>query len=163
LAQLIADGRFREDLFYRLNEIGVPVPPLRNRLGDAPLLAKYFLNRFAAEFKRPVQAFTPDAIRAIDEHPWRGNVRELENRVKRATIMASGRLIGIEDLELTAPSESNAPSLDLRQARLRAEAQVLRQALAQAGSNISEAARLLAISRPTLYDLMRQHGIGADP
>jgi two-component system, NtrC family, response regulator len=163
LAQLIADGRFREDLFYRLNEIGVPVPPLRNRLGDAPLLAKYFLNRFAAEFKRPVQAFTPDAIRAIDEHPWRGNVRELENRVKRATIMASGRLIGIEDLELTAPSESNAPSLDLRQARLRAEAQVLRQALAQAGSNISEAARLLAISRPTLYDLMRQHGVGADP
>jgi two-component system NtrC family response regulator len=161
LTQLISDGRFREDLFYRINEIGVQVPPLRNRVGDSSLLAKYFLHRYAAEYKRAVRAFTPEALRAIDEHPWRGNVRELENRVKRATIMASTSLIGIEDLELQAPSEaSSLPSLDLRQARLRAEAQVLRQALAQAASNVSEAARLLGVSRPTLYDLMRQHEIG---
>jgi two-component system, NtrC family, response regulator len=161
LTQLIFEGRFREDLFYRINEIGVQVPPLRNRVGDSSLLAKFFLHRYAAEFKRTVHAFTPEALRAIDEHRWRGNVRELENRVKRATIMAATSLIGVQDLELEAPSEaSSPPSLDLRQARLRAEAQVLRKALAQAGSNVSEAARLLGVSRPTLYDLMRQHEIG---
>jgi two-component system NtrC family response regulator len=98
LAQLITDGRFREDLFYRINEVGVQVPPLRERVGDARLLANYFLNRFAAEFNRPVRAFTPGALLAIATHPWRGNVRELENRVKRATIMASNSIIGAEDL-----------------------------------------------------------------
>jgi two-component system NtrC family response regulator len=161
LTQLITEGRFREDLYYRINEIGVQVPPLRSRTGDAPLLAKYFLNRFAAEFKRPVRAFTPDALQAIDENAWRGNVRELENRIKRATIMASGPLVGVEDLELEKPVRPNRSTLDLRQARLRAEAEVLRQAFALAGANVSEAARLLGVSRPTLYDLMRQHGLAA--
>src|SRR3954471_19955271 len=163
LTELIAEGRFREDLYYRINEIGVQVPALRNRIGDPALLAKYFLNRFAAEFKRPVKAFPPESLQAIDEAPWRGNVRELENRVKRATIMAAGPLVGIEDLELEAPTtgQANKTSLDLRQARLRAEAEVLREAMQQAGSNISEAARLLGVSRPTLYDLMRQHRVGA--
>ena len=161
LTQLIADGRFREDLFYRINEIGVQVPPLRDRVGDARLLAKHFLNRFTTEYGRPVRAFTPDALKAIEEHPWRGNVRELENRVKRAIIMATSSVVGLEDLELPPSSETNEPeSLDLREARLRAEAQVLRKALAQAGSNVSEAARLLGVSRPTLYDLMRQHALG---
>jgi two-component system NtrC family response regulator len=161
LTQLIADGRFREDLFYRINEVGVQVPPLRDRLGDATLLAKYFLNRFAAKYHRPVRAFTPDALRAIEQHPWRGNVRELENRVKRAAIMAGSSVIGLQDLELARSTEEKpAQSLDLREARLRAEAQVLRQALAQSGSNVSEAARLLGVSRPTLYDLMRQHALG---
>ncbi len=120
LTQLIADGRFREDLFYRINEVGVQVPPLRERIGDAPLLANYFLKRFAVEFNRPVRAFTPAALLAIAINPWPGNVRELENRVKRATIMASGSLIGAEDLELDGASEPT-PSLDLREARLRAE------------------------------------------
>ena len=161
LAQLIADGRFREDLFYRINEVAVQVPPLRERVGDAPVLANYFLKRFAREFDRPVQAFTRNALAAIATHPWRGNVRELENRVKRATIMASSPVIGAEDLDLGEASDP-AASLDLREARLRAEAAVLRQALAQAGSNVSQAARLLGISRPTLYDLMRQHGLGVD-
>jgi two-component system NtrC family response regulator len=162
LTQLIADGRFREDLFYRINEVGVQVPALRDRIGDSCLLAKYFLNRFAAELKRPVRGFTPEALKAIDGYPWRGNVRELENRVKRAVIMASSPIIGLEDLELSPSSEPESPaSLDLRQARLRAEAEVLRKALAQAGANVSEAARLLGVSRPTLYDLMRQHEIGA--
>jgi two-component system NtrC family response regulator len=160
LTQLIADGRFREDLFYRINEVGVQVPPLRGRMGDARLLAKHFLNRFATEYGRPVRAFTPDALKAIEDHVWRGNVRELENRVKRATIMATSPVIGLEDLELPPSSDHKpAQSLDLREARLRAEAQVIRQALAQAGSNVSEAARLLGVSRPTLYDLMRQHAL----
>jgi len=101
------------------------------------------------------------ALLAIETHPWRGNVRELEHRVKRATIMAASSIIGAEDLELDEASDPKA-SLDLRDARLRAEAQVLRQALLQTGSNVSQAAKLLGISRPTLYDLMRQHGLGVD-
>src|SRR5438045_8229087 len=93
LTQLIADGRFREDLFYRINEVGVQVPALRDRRGDARLLAKYFLNRFAAEYGRPVRAFSPDALTAIEQHPWRGNVRELEKRVRRATNMAGSQIL----------------------------------------------------------------------
>jgi two-component system, NtrC family, response regulator len=163
LTQLIADGRFREDLFYRINEAGVRVPPLRERAGDAAVLATFFLKRFAAEFDRPVRAFTPEALQAIEGHPWQGNVRELENRVKRATIMASGTIVGLDDLEFDGGGSSEPKgSLDLREARLSAEARVLRQALAQTGSNVSQAAKLLGISRPTLYDLMRQHGLGVD-
>ena len=161
LTQLIDDGQFREDLFYRINEVAVNVPPLRERTGDAALLASYFLKRFAAEFDRPVHTLSPEALLAIETHPWRGNVRELEHRVKRAIIMATGSIIGTADLELGAGAEPKS-SLDLREARLRAEAQVLRQALAQTGSNVSQAAKLLGISRPTLYDLMRQHGFAAD-
>ena len=158
LTQLIADGRFREDLFYRINEVSVRVPPLRERSGDASLLANYFLKRFAEEFGRPVRAFSSEALRAIETYPWRGNVRELENRVKRATIMASDRVVGIADLEFEGETE-NTRSLDLREARFEAEERVLRQALSLAGANISQAAKLLGISRPTLYDLMRQHGV----
>jgi two-component system, NtrC family, response regulator len=156
LAQLISEGRFREDLFYRINEVEVRVPALRERNGDAVLLANYFLNRFAAEFERPVRSISAEGLVAIESHPWRGNVRELENRVKRAVIMASGDIVGAEDLQLESRPEATR-SLDLREARLRAEALVLRQALSESGSNISQAAKLLGISRPTLYDLMRQH------
>jgi two-component system, NtrC family, response regulator len=162
LAQLIADGRFREDLFYRINEAAVHIPALRDRAGDAGLLASYFLKRFAAEFGRPVRAFTPEALQAIENHTWRGNVRELESRVKRATIMASGAVIATEDLDLGV-TQNSTQSLDLREARLHAEARVLRQALAMTGSNVSQAAKLLGVSRPTLYDLMRQHGLGVEP
>jgi two-component system, NtrC family, response regulator len=161
LTQLITEGRFREDLFYRINEVAVHVPPLRERLGDPPLLANYFLKQFAAEFRRPVRSFSREALAAIEANPWRGNVRELENRVKRATIMASGAVVRAEDLELDGVAEPNR-SLDLRAARHHAEVTVLRQALAQTGSNVSEAAKLLGISRPTFYDLMRQHGLDAN-
>ena len=161
LAQLIAEGRFREDLFYRLNEVAVHVPPLRDRPGDPALLANYFLKRFASEYGRPVRSFSPGALSAIEANPWRGNVRELENRVKRATIMASGAFVRPEDLDLDDDVGSEI-SLDLRAARHLAEATVLRQALARTGSNVSEAAKLLGISRPTLYDLMRQHGLEAN-
>jgi two-component system, NtrC family, response regulator len=161
LPQLISEGRFREDLYYRINEVAVYVPPLRERVGDACLLANYFLKRFAAEFARSARAFSPEALGAIAAQSWRGNVRELENRVKRATIMASGPIVGAADLELNAPSEPKS-SLSLREARFEAEARVLRQALAQTGSNVSQAAKLLGVSRPTLYDLMRQHGLAAD-
>jgi two-component system, NtrC family, response regulator len=158
LTQLIAEGRFREDLFYRIHEVGVQVPPLRERVGDATLLASYFLRRFAADFKRPVHGFSPGALAAIEAYPWRGNVRELENRIKRAIIMASGLTIGTVDLELQDVAEPQL-SLDLREARLRAERMVLQQALIYSKSNMSQAAKLLGVSRPTLYDLIRQHGL----
>jgi two-component system, NtrC family, response regulator len=161
LTQLIADGRFREDLFYRINEVAVRVPPLRERSGDASLLANYFLKRFAEEFGRPLRAFSSEALQAIETYPWRGNVRELENRIKRAVIMASEGVVGIADLEL-GDREEHVRSLDLREARFEAEERVLRQALSLAGANISQAAKLLGISRPTLYDLMRQHGVEVD-
>lgn len=161
LPQLVSEGRFREDLYYRINEVAVHVPPLRERVGDACLLANYFLKRFAAGFSRPARAFSPEALGAIAAQNWRGNVRELENRVKRAAIMASGPIVSADDLELNAPSEPKSP-LSLREARFEAEARVLSQALAQTGSNISQAARLLGVSRPTLYDLMKQHGLDAD-
>ena len=161
LDQLMSEGRFREDLFYRLNEVTIRVPPLRERAGDAVVLASFFLRRFASEYARPVRGFASPALAAIKDHPWPGNVRELENRVKRAVVMADGALLSAADLGLSA-SEEEPPSLGLRAARARAEREVLQLALAQAGSNLSKAAKLLGISRPTLYDLMQQHQIGLD-
>ena len=161
LDRLMAEGRFREDLYYRLNEVTVRVPPLRERLGDVAVLASCFLRRFASEYRRPVRGFASAALAAIKDHPWPGNVRELENRVKRAVVMADGPLLSAADLGLSAPGEE-PQSLGIRAARARAEREVLQLALAQAGSNLSKAAKLLGISRPTLYDLMQQHQIGLD-
>jgi two-component system NtrC family response regulator len=161
LDRLMAEGRFREDLYYRLNEVTVRVPPLRERLGDVVVLASCFLRRFAAEYGRPVRGFASAALAAINDHPWPGNVRELENRVKRAVVMAEGPFLSAADLGLSA-SGAEPQSLGIRAARARAEREVLQLALAQAGSNLSKAAKLLGISRPTLYDLMQQHQIGLD-
>jgi two-component system NtrC family response regulator len=161
LDRLMAESRFREDLYYRLNEVAVRVPPLRERLGDPVFLASFFLRRFAAEYARPVRGFAPTALTAIKDYPWPGNVRELENRVKRAVVMAEEPLLSATDLGLSASAE-NSPSLGIRAARARAEREVLQLALAQAGSNLSKAAKLLGISRPTLYDLMQHHQIGLD-
>jgi two-component system NtrC family response regulator len=161
LDRAMAEGRFREDLYYRLNEMTVRVPPLRERLGDAVVLASFFLRRFASEYGRPVRGFAPAALAAIKDHPWPGNVRELENRIKRAAVMSDGPLLSAADLEFLTPAEE-PQSLGLRAARARAEREVLQLALAQAGSNLSKAAKLLGISRPTLYDLMQQHQIGLD-
>jgi len=159
---MITQGRFREDLYYRLNEVTVQIPPLRERAGDAIALAGFFLSRFAAEYGRLPRGFSATALAALKDHPWPGNVRELENRVKRAVVMSDGPLLSAADLGLAAPGE-DAPSLTIRDARARAEREVLQLALAQAGSNLSKAAKLLGISRPTLYDLMQQHRIGLDP
>jgi two-component system, NtrC family, response regulator len=161
LDRMISDGRFREDLYYRLNEVTVRVPPLRERFGDAVVLASFFLRRFASEYGRPVRGFSSAALSAIKDHPWPGNVRELENRVKRAMVMAEASLLSAADLGLSAAGEE-PQSLGIRAARARAEREVLQLALAQAGSNLSKAAKLLGISRPTLYDLMQQHQIGLD-
>ena len=159
LEAMIADGRFREDLFYRLAEIVVRIPGLAERPGDATLLAKVFLGRFAAEMNPAVKGFAPAALAAIDGWGWPGNVRELENRIKRAVIMADGKLIGAADLDLAQPEEDGQSPLNLKTAREETDRKVIRHALARSEGNISSTARLLGISRPTLYDLLKQYDL----
>ncbi len=157
----IGDGRFREDLFYRLNSVSVRIPPLRDRSGDPALLARYFLHRFNREFGRNLRGFTDAATAAIALHSWPGNVRELENRMKRAVVMSETRMIDAADLELQ-PGEvgdGDGMNLDLRTARMRAEREVIQLALAKSNGTLSTAAKLLGISRPTLYGLIDSHGL----
>jgi len=161
LEAMIAEGRFREDLFYRLAEIVVKIPSLAERPGDAALLAKAFLGRFAREMNPAVKGFAPDALAAIDAWHWPGNVRELENRVKRAVIMTEGKLVGAGDLDLAEPDEDEAQVLNLKAAREVADRKVIRHALARSEGNISSTAKLLGISRPTLYDLLKQYDLHA--
>ena len=159
LEGMIGEGTFREDLFYRLAEIVVKIPTLAERPGDAVLLAKHFLTRFAAEMNPQVKGFAPDALAAIDGWNWPGNVRELENRVKRAVIMADGKLISAEDLDLDDGEEGDELALNLKQAREAADRKMIRQAMARSQGNISMTAKLLGISRPTLYDLLKQYDL----
>ena len=161
LEAMIADGRFREDLFYRLAEIVVKIPSLAARPGDATLLAKAFLARFAREMNPQVKGFSADALAAIDSWGWPGNVRELENRVKRAVIMADSKLVGAADLDLAEPEEGETQVLNLKCARESADRRVIRHALARSEGNISNTAKLLGISRPTLYDLLKQYDMHA--
>ncbi|HEX7328821.1 MAG TPA: PEP-CTERM-box response regulator transcription factor [Casimicrobiaceae bacterium] len=158
LKEHIADGRFREDLYYRLAEIVVEVPPLRKREGDAALLAHAFVRKYAAEQRRGAMSLRPDAVAAIAAHSWPGNVRELENAVKRAVIMADGTGIGAADVGLAA-ADDDAEALNLRQVRDAAERNALVRVLARVDGNLSRAAELLGVSRPTLYDLMRRFGL----
>ena len=151
-------GTFRSDLLYRLNAVSVRIPPLRERTGDALLLARYFLSRFNRELNRDLRGFTAAASGAINAHGWPGNVRELENRLNRAVVMADGRLIDAPDLELV-PAQDQVPDFDLRAARLRAERDVVQRALAHSNMRLSTAAKLLGVSRPTLYGLLDQHGL----
>jgi two-component system NtrC family response regulator len=158
LPDMIKSGSFREDLYYRLAEIVVRIPTLAERHGDAALLAKHFLNRFAKEMNPQVKGFSSGALAAIDAWGWPGNVRELENRMKRAVIMADGKLITPEDLDLSGPEDEELP-VNLKAAREEADRRLIRQALARTENNISSAAKLLGISRPTLYDLLKQYGM----
>lgn len=160
LKQLTSEGRFREDLFYRLAEIVVNIPPLRARVGDAALLAHAFTKRFSQEQNRRNLTLSEDALRAIEAHHWPGNIRELENCLKRATIMADGSQVTAEDLGLpAAASEQAEPSFDLRTVRDEAEKKAVIAALARVNGNVLKAAELLGVSRPTLYDLMHRLGL----
>lgn len=161
LEEKIGQGIFRGDLFYRMNAITVRIPPLRERGGDIMLLANFFLNRFNQEFGRDIRGFSEHAVQALTNHEWPGNVRELENRLKRAVVMADRKTIDAADLELTPP-EAELPDLDLRAARLRAEREVLMEALARSNNTLAIAARMLGVSRPTLYGLMEAHGLATD-
>ncbi|MEJ0015027.1 MAG: PEP-CTERM-box response regulator transcription factor [Acetobacteraceae bacterium] len=162
LEERVNEGSFRSDLFYRMNAVTIRIPPLRERGGDAVLLANYFLARFNREFGRNIRGFTEAANAALSAHAWPGNVRELENRMKRSVVMAERRMIDASDLEL-APATHAVLPLDLRAARMRAEREVLQLALARANGTLSVAAKLLGISRPTLYGLMEVHGIEIEP
>jgi two-component system NtrC family response regulator len=159
LKSLITDGRFREDLYYRLAEIVVTIPPLRARSGDAVLLAHAFVRRFAEEQNRSGLSLRDDALRAIEAHAWPGNVRELENCIKRAVIMADGNQISADDLGLANGQANEKAALDLRHARDDAERRVIITALARADGNVVKAAELLGVSRPTLYDMMYRFGL----
>ena len=162
LEAMIAAGTFREDLYYRLAEIVVRIPSLAERHGDAPLLAKHFLARFAREMNPQIKGFAPGALAAIAQWPWPGNIRELENRMKRAVIMAEGKYVSAEDLDLAGPGQDSLP-VNLKSAREEADRRAIRKALAQTDNNISSAAKLLGISRPTLYDLLKQYGLQPQP
>jgi two-component system NtrC family response regulator len=159
---MTADGRFREDLYYRLAEIVVKIPSLAERAGDAALLARHFATRFARELNPAVQALSPDAIAAIDAYAWPGNVRELENRIKRAVIMADGKSVTAADLDLPSSATGEEPAaINLRAAREVADRRAIRHAMSRTDNNISGAAKLLGISRPTLYDLLKQYRLQA--
>ena len=157
LKDAMAEGEFRNDLYYRLSEITINIPPVRKRAGCRILLAKHLLNRAASQQGRQVKGFTEEAHDAIDAYDWPGNVREMENRIKAAVIMAESKFVTPLDLGLSAPDENR--SLNLRDIRQRAETEAIDQALIRAGGNVSRAASLLGITRPTLYDLMRKCGI----
>jgi len=161
LEAMIGEGSFREDLYYRLAEIVVKIPSLADRPGDATLLAKVFLKRFADEMSLKVRGFSPDALAAIDAWNWPGNVRELENRVKRAVIMADEKLVSAADLDLQDPDAEMINALNLKSAREVSDRKIIRHALARSEGNISNTAKMLGISRPTLYDLLKQYDLHA--
>ncbi|MBC9034183.1 PEP-CTERM-box response regulator transcription factor [Sphingomonas sp. JC676] len=154
---MVAEQRFREDLYYRLAEIVIRIPSLAERPGDAGLLARHFLKKYAATMNTGARSFAADALAAIDAWGWPGNVRELENRVKRAVIMADGKAVTAADLDLE--SIADPVPINLKAAREIADRKAIRHALARAEGNISGTARLLGISRPTLYDLMKSYDL----
>ncbi len=156
LEAMVRDGSFREDLFYRICEMTVNIPPLRNRLGDKVLLARHFKLQFAKEHGQNVTGFTPDAIAAIENYAWPGNIREMENKIKRAVIMADGKYVTREDLGL---AEAGELSLNLRHVRQEAERGAILRALSMTDNNISAAAKLLGVTRPTFYDLIKKYDV----
>jgi len=156
LEVMVAEGGFREDLWYRLAEMVVRLPTLAERAGDAVLLARHFLRCHAPSINPQVKGLAPDAADAIAAARWPGNVRELENRVKRAIIMAEGKALTAEDLDLGG---GDAQALNLRSVRETADRKAIGEALARADGNISQTARMLGISRPTLYDLLKAYGL----
>jgi two-component system NtrC family response regulator len=159
---MIAEGSFREDLYYRLAEIVITIPSLVERPGDAGLLARHFVTRFAQSMNPVVKGLSPDALTAVDRWSWPGNVRELENRMKRAVIMAEGRLVTAADLDLpreTTEDDAGSNVINLKAVREVADRTAIRRAISRTEGNISNAAKLLGVSRPTLYDLLKHYGM----
>ncbi|VAW58717.1 Response regulatory protein [hydrothermal vent metagenome] len=162
LEDKISKQEFREDLYYRINEIPIKIPPLKDREGDTLLLSRAFLDQMNIDQGKKIKGFTKDALRALEAHDWPGNVRELKNRIKRAVIMADGKQLTVDDLELKASDEtSTANAFDLRKVREAAERKVIAKALNHTNGKVSPAAELLGVSRPTLYDLMQKLKIQA--
>ncbi|MCW8881882.1 MAG: PEP-CTERM-box response regulator transcription factor [Sedimenticola sp.] len=155
---LIEEGRFREDLYYRISEVTIKIPSLKDREGDALVLAKAFLERFRKEYGRQITGFDNRSIQAIENYEWPGNVREIESRIKRAVIMADNAMITLDDLELDFTEEDSMP-LNLKQVRGEAERKAILRALNHSDSNISDTAKILGVTRPTLYSLMEKYDI----
>jgi two-component system NtrC family response regulator len=158
LPKLISSGAFREELYWRLAEATIQIPPLRERPDDAVVLAHHLLRQIAAEQGRSIRGFAPEALAAISSYSWPGNVRELENRIKRAVVAAQSSSVGLRDLDLASGQESVA-IMTLKQSRDKAERHAVTRAMIESQGNVSRAAKLLEISRPTLYQLMREHDI----
>jgi two-component system, NtrC family, response regulator len=159
LQKAISEGRFREDLYYRLCVVTIAVPALNERGSDIALLSRTFLTKFAEEQKKPLKGFTPQAMQALTAHNWPGNVREVENRIKRAVVMAEGKYVTPGNLELKDPSSSEEEASTLRASRDSRERDLVRLAMEKADGNVSRAAADLGISRPTLYQLMARYGL----
>ncbi len=156
LEQMIADGTFRDDLFFRISEVSLTLPPLKDRDGDAVLLANVLVARHGGE--RTLR-FSNSCLAAIESWSWPGNIRELENRIKRACIMVDGSTINAADLELDARTEAEETPLNLKLVRAQAERAAIVQALGRCQKNLSQTAHLLGISRPTLYNLLDKHAL----
>lgn len=159
LQDLIAKGEFREDLYYRLSEITINIPPLREREGDALVIATAFAKRFSEQQHKKIKGFTKEAAQVIENYQWPGNIRELENKVKRAVIMADGVHISAEDLELNIKAIDSSLPLNLKEVREMAETSAIKRALSYANNNVSKTAQLLGVTRPTLYTLFSKYGI----
>jgi len=159
LHELIRNNLFREDLYYRIGEVSIKIPSLKDREGDALLLARVFLERISKQQGKKGHRFSKDAMAAIESYPWPGNVRELENRVKRAVIMAEHKQITAADLELGGSTPEELATFNLREIRDRSDRQAVVRALNHVGGKVSQAAELLGVSRPTMYDLLRKFGL----
>lgn len=160
LEKMIAEGAFREDLYYRISEMVLNIPPLRNRSGDALVLAQTFIRRFASQLKKSVRGLSDDAAEAISRYRWPGNVREMENRLKRAVLMSEGPYVTAADLQLNDTTHVGPPeALNLREVREKAESRAIIQALLLSGNNVARAARTLGVTRPTLYSMMEKYGL----
>ena len=159
LHELIRQTDFREDLYYRIGEVSISIPSLKDREGDALLLARVFLERISKQQGKKGHRFSKDAMAAIESYAWPGNVRELENRVKRAVIMAEHKQITAADLELGGNSPDELATFNLREIRDRSDRKAITRALNHVGGKISQAAELLGVSRPTMYDLLRKFGL----
>ncbi|HHJ14545.1 MAG TPA: PEP-CTERM-box response regulator transcription factor [Gammaproteobacteria bacterium] len=159
LPQLARENKFREDLYYRISEISIRIPALREREGDILLLARVFLEKFSRQMGKTQHRLSKEALAAIEAYPWPGNVRELENRVKRAVIMAEHKQISVSDLELGGSGVDETRTFNLREIREQAERQAVVRAMSHVGGKISQAAELLGISRPTMYDLIRKYNL----
>lgn len=159
LPMLINEGAFRQDLYYRISEVTIQIPSLRDREGDVALIARMLLNRYSRQLGRPRLMLSAGALTALKMYPWPGNIRELENRLKRAAIMCESDQVTAQDLELEAVGELAVAPLNLRQAREHAERRAIQEALHYADGNISQAADLLGITRPTMYSLINKHGL----
>jgi two-component system NtrC family response regulator len=160
LDEAMKAGQFRDDLYYRVTEVTIRIPPVRDRGGGRILLARHLLSRLAAQLGRNMKGFSDDAQDAINSHSWPGNVREMENRIKGAIIMAESKFVTAVDLGLNGV---RAPlDLNLRAVRQGAETRAIREALMRTSGNVSRAAELLGVARPTLYDLMEKYGLSTD-